>query len=110
MNNDLLNELNAASVTPLPDKVSAFVKNIEQKTAKEVYGDEARDPEQPVFVVTATNDDFGISARATLPYYPADKLKANSNTGRWKNKYGNIDIGVEVELVRKGRFYEVFFE
>jgi hypothetical protein len=107
MTEELLKELNATSVKETPKELNGFVKKIEQKKAGEVYGDGDWDMNQPVFVVTVTNDDHNITARTTLPYFPPEKLTDNTKTGKWRKKYGQIDIGAQVTLIKNGNFFEV---
>lgn len=87
------------------DTLPAVVKKLGMTTAKEQFGDEARNPDQKVLVIFAESED-GQKANTPLTWY--DHPSAKSKLARFTREYGQPKTGMHTTIIRNEKgFWEI---
>jgi hypothetical protein len=104
-------KLSMKDVIIMPEREEAVIIDIQKKTARDVYGQNTKEPDKTILVLYYQNNRWKINGNEPLPFYDADKLTDNTALGKFLLKYGELKVGMIVEI-RKGDkgFYKIDLE
>ena len=85
------------------DKLPAKVVRLGMTTALEIYGEEARNPEQKVLTVFFENTEENVHGKTSLPFYTHPSAK--SKIAAFVREYGQPKVGMPVLIVRDDKGY-----
>jgi hypothetical protein len=84
------------------EKLPATVSRLGMTTAKEVFGDEARNPDQKVLMVFFQTED-GVKGQKPLALYAHPSSR--SDIAKFVRKFGQPKIGLPVGITRDEKGY-----
>lgn len=80
------------------ETLPAVVTRLGMTTAKDVFGDEARNPEQKVLMIFFENKDEGVHGKTPLSYYSHPSQR--SKIAKFVREFGQPKVGMAVTIIR----------
>jgi hypothetical protein len=84
------------------DTLPARVSRLGLTTADQIFGKEARNPEQKVLMVFFESED-GVKGKTPLAFYPHPSPK--SKIARFVRKFGQPKVGMAIQILRDENGY-----
>ncbi len=90
-----------------PDLITSLVVEIEVVLAKEQFKEKAKNPESYLLKVTTHNESLSYTDNFFMTKFPADNVPENSKLGKFLKRYGVLEVGMQVKMIKNGDFYDV---
>jgi|AntRauMFilla1563_2_1112583.scaffolds.fasta_scaffold34331_1 hypothetical protein len=98
------------SVVEYPKVIPCVVIDLSVTTASKVFGEKAKDKDQPVLKIVVENNDENFRRVIPINFYGYEKIPAHTIQGKIIKRYSGLKIGTELEVTEKdfqSGFYKV---